>query len=271
MIKKFLNKILNKSPENYHYTDNVSFISVHEREKRKKETAEDFTPDFYIKKMIKRVPKKNWKNPESTFIDNSAGNGNILCSVLQHKLKYKHHPLQAIYTIFGIEIRRDNCLEMHRRIYSLVKDRLHTQKFKDKAWEIIRENIVCHDAMLWNYEKWEPDLILIKEKEKLNIQVRIKKIEKKIEELNKKENHLIGDLVPLRDKLNKEKIKMIDCNIFIIKNKIKNLMEEKIENRDVENSDIHRNRDIKDLQEEMKKYKEDKRGLESFSTNIIDK
>jgi len=125
--------------------------------------------------------------------------------------------------------------------------------------------------MLWNYEKWEPDLILIKEKEKLNIQVRIKKIEKKIEELNKKENHLIGDLVPLRDKLNKEKIKMIDCNIFIIKNKIKNLMEEKIENRDVENSDIHRNRDIKDLQEEMKKYKEDKRGLESFSTNIIDK
>ena len=128
----------------------------HKRKQRRKKTAEDFTPDFLVQEMIDKLPAEVWTDPQKTFIDNSAGNGNFLVAVLQRKIDHGHDPLQALSTIYGVELMADNVEEMHHRMYSIVKGLLHTQKDKDKAFKIIKENLVCHDALTWDYENWCP-------------------------------------------------------------------------------------------------------------------
>ncbi len=124
------------------------------RAKRKKETAEDFTPEPLVNEMLDKLPAEVWSDPQKTFLDNSAGNGNFLVAVLQRKLDHGHNPLQALSTIYGVELMYDNVEELHHRMYSIVKDLLHTQEDKDKAFKIIKENLVCHDALTWDYENW---------------------------------------------------------------------------------------------------------------------
>jgi len=124
------------------------------RQERKKQTAEDFTPDFLVQEMLDKLPPESWSDVSKTFLDNSAGNGNFLVAVLQRKLDHGHDPLQALSTIYGVELMYDNVEEMHHRMYSIVKDLLHTQEDKDKAFKIIKENLVCHDALTWDYENW---------------------------------------------------------------------------------------------------------------------
>ena len=125
------------------------------RQERKKQTAEDFTPDFLVQEMLDKLPPESWSDVSKTFLDNSAGNGNFLVAVLQRKLDHGHDPLQALSTIYGVELMYDNVEEMHHRMYSIVKDLLHTQEDKDKAFKIIKENLVCHDALTWDYENWK--------------------------------------------------------------------------------------------------------------------
>jgi len=126
------------------------------RKARKSITAEEFTPAELVNEMIDKLPEDVWDDPQKTFLDNSAGNGNFLVAILQRKLDHGHDPLQALSTIYGVEIMYDNVEEMHHRIYSIVKDLLPTQEEKDKAFKIIKENIVCSDAFKWDYENWCP-------------------------------------------------------------------------------------------------------------------
>jgi hypothetical protein len=126
------------------------------RIERKKETAEDFTPEPLVNEMIDKLPQEVWTDPSKTFLDNSAGNGNFLVAVLQRKLDHGHDPIQALSTIYGVELMHDNVEELHHRMYTIVKDLLVTQEHKDKALEIIKENIVCHDALTFDYENWCP-------------------------------------------------------------------------------------------------------------------
>jgi hypothetical protein len=124
------------------------------RKARRKETAEDFTPEPLVNEMLDKLPQEVWTDPNKTFLDNSAGNGNFLVAVLQRKLDHCHDPLQALSTIYGVELMYDNVEEMHHRMYTIVKDLLVTQEDKDKAFKIIKENIVCHDALTFDYENW---------------------------------------------------------------------------------------------------------------------
>jgi hypothetical protein len=124
------------------------------RKKRKKITQEDFTPSELIIEMFLGLPEEVWTDPSKTFLDNSAGNGNFLVAVLQRKLDHGHDPLQALSTIYGVELMYDNVEEMHHRMYTIVKGLLVTQEDKDKAFKIIKENLVCHDALTFDYENW---------------------------------------------------------------------------------------------------------------------
>ena len=68
------------------------------RKERRKETAEDFTPEALVNEMLDKLPPEVWDNPQKTFLDNSAGNGNFLVAILERKLQHGHDPLQALST-----------------------------------------------------------------------------------------------------------------------------------------------------------------------------
>lgn len=125
----------------------------HKRKQRRKQTAEDFTPDPLVQEMLDKLPQEVWTDPSKTFLDNSAGNGNFLVAILRRKLAAGHSPLQAISTIYGVELMPDNVEEMKDRL--LVELPSLTSEEVKKARKIIDHNIVCHDALTWDYENWK--------------------------------------------------------------------------------------------------------------------
>lgn len=118
---------------------------------RVKQLGEVFTPPELVNEMLDKLPEEVWRDAEKTFLDNSCGNGNFLVEVLKRKIKAGHKPLYALSTIYGIDIMNDNVLECQARLYCIVKQ--HTKKRDHrKAAAILRKNIVCADALKYNYE-----------------------------------------------------------------------------------------------------------------------
>ena len=92
------------------------------RDNRKKQTAEDFTPAWLVNQMLDKL---NEYGPESweegkTFLDPACGNGNMLYCVLKRKLDLGHDPLNAISTIYGTDIMKDNISECRKRLLKLL-------------------------------------------------------------------------------------------------------------------------------------------------------
>jgi hypothetical protein len=119
------------------------------RKLRRRETAEDFTPSSLVNEMLDKLPDEVFVDPDKTFCDNSAGNGNFLIEVLRRKLSNSHPPLQALSTIYGVELMPDNVEEMKERLLKLIP-----KKFHKEAKNILDKNIVCHNALTWDFENW---------------------------------------------------------------------------------------------------------------------
>lgn len=100
-------------------------------------TAEIFTPLELCEKLIdENIPESVLKNPNSTFIDQSAGSGNFLVA-LQSKLK-KYHSIEHInnHMLYAVELMQDNHEEMCRRL-GVSTDHPH---------------YVCENALDYHYE-----------------------------------------------------------------------------------------------------------------------
>lgn len=89
------------------------------RDKRAKQTAEVFTPPKLVKQMLDKLPKEVWKKGK-TFCDPACGNGNFLISVLWRKLERGHNPLEALKTVFGVDIMEDNVRECRLRLLKII-------------------------------------------------------------------------------------------------------------------------------------------------------
>ena len=91
------------------------------RKKRKRKTAEFFTPDKLVNETLEALPKEVWKeDKENTFLDPACGNGNFLVWTLLKKLSLGHNPTEALKTIYGIDIKRDNIRECRLRLLKVL-------------------------------------------------------------------------------------------------------------------------------------------------------
>ncbi len=90
------------------------------RKKRLKRTAEIFTPPTLVNQMLNKLPKEVWEEGK-TFCDPACGNGNMLIHVLYRKIAfYGHDPLEALQSIYGADIMRDNIQECRMRLLKAV-------------------------------------------------------------------------------------------------------------------------------------------------------
>jgi hypothetical protein len=85
------------------------------RELRRRQTAEVFTPPNLVTQMLNRLPKEVWKKGK-TFCDPAAGNGNLLIAVLIRKIQRGHKTLDALRTLYGVDIMQDNIRECRLRL-----------------------------------------------------------------------------------------------------------------------------------------------------------
>ena len=114
--------------------------NINRSNKRIDSTGEVFTPMELCTIMVNETPEHILKDPNSTFLDNSAGSGNFIIA-LQTKLR-EYHSLEHINNnmLYAVELMEDNHKEMCERV-GVPTDHPH---------------YVCHDALTYDYSFGEP-------------------------------------------------------------------------------------------------------------------
>jgi len=103
---------------------------------RIKRTGEVFTPEELVTKLLNQIPEEKFQNPESTFLDNSAGDGNFLV-VLKERL-CQYHPEEHVleHMIYAVEKEPDNHATLCERL----------------GVSIDHSHFICADALEYNYD-----------------------------------------------------------------------------------------------------------------------
>ena len=103
-------------------------------------TGEVFTPLELCDLMVNRISLDVLKDPESTFIDPSAGNGNFLIALKNRLKEYHSEEYIKDNMLYAIEFMEDNHKEMCERL----------------GVPIDHPHYVCTDALEYDYSFGEP-------------------------------------------------------------------------------------------------------------------
>ena len=116
-----------------------------ERDKaRVKSTGEVFTPTPLVQEILDTLDQSLFLDPTKTFIDPSGcGDGQFLGEVLIRKLENGIDFETALSTIYGVDLMQDNV--------ELCRQRLLCGSTDPKHIEIVEKNIVCHDALTYDF------------------------------------------------------------------------------------------------------------------------
>ena len=120
---------------------NITVGSVIERSnERIDETGEVFTPIELCRKMVSEIPEEVLINPESTFLDNSAGNGNFLIALKEELLKYHEQEHILNHMLYAVELMEDNHKELCDRL----------------GVSVDHPHYVCANALVYDYTFGQP-------------------------------------------------------------------------------------------------------------------
>jgi type I restriction-modification system DNA methylase subunit len=121
---------------------NRTYMSGVERDKlRVKVTGEVFTPTPLVQQILAEIPVDQWQDPTKTFLDPSCGDGQFLGEVVIRKMENGSTFEQALSTIYGVDLMQDNVDLCRERLLCGRTDLAH----------IVNRNIVCHDALTYDY------------------------------------------------------------------------------------------------------------------------
>jgi hypothetical protein len=90
--------------------------SIERSDERIKETQEVFTPQELVESMIDDISLETLQDPESTFIDNSAGCGNFLVGLKNRLLEYHTEEHILNHMLYAVEMMEDNHKELCARL-----------------------------------------------------------------------------------------------------------------------------------------------------------
>tara|TARA_B100001094_G_scaffold333259_1_gene409962 strand:+ start:4868 stop:5272 length:405 start_codon:yes stop_codon:yes gene_type:complete len=114
--------------------------NIERSDERISETQEVFTPPEICREMIERIPLETRKNPESKFLDNSAGSGNFLVELRDELVKYHNLDHVLDNMLYCIELMEDNHKEICERL----------------DVSIDHPHYVCADALEYDYSFGKP-------------------------------------------------------------------------------------------------------------------
>lgn len=146
-------------------------ISIKSKERVSK-FGEVFTPSHIVEDMLNMDGIKEYTySLDKTFLEPSCGNGNFLVAILRRKLScldsidksdtdiWKMSLLQAVSTIYGIDIQLDNVEESIDRMKKIVADKYESiwhEEIPDDIKKcldvILKHNIVCGDFLTGKFK-----------------------------------------------------------------------------------------------------------------------
>ena len=146
---KKLNTLNQMFSDYIEYSRNREYMSGVERDKyRVKQTAEVFTPTLLVQEMLDKLEEQDptiFSNPNKTFLDNSCGDCQFLSEVVIRKIDKSFCDLeQALNTTYGVDLMEDNVNECRKRLAG--------PNPTPEILEIVNRNIVCHDALTYDYK-----------------------------------------------------------------------------------------------------------------------
>ena len=103
-------------------------------------TGEIFTPLELCVKMINDIPLDVRQNPNSTFLDPAAGNGNFIIALRDDLINYHSYNHVVDSMLYAVELMKDNHKEMCDRL----------------GVSVDHPHYVCHDALTYDYSFGEP-------------------------------------------------------------------------------------------------------------------
>ena len=123
------------------------------RKKRQKQTAEVFTPPALVNDMLNKLPDIVWEEGK-TFCDPACGNGNFLIAILWRKCMEGHKPLEALKTVYGADIMRDNIQECRLRLLKVISlyEPVTEEHIKAIFWNIVWINMKKHPGGSLDYD-----------------------------------------------------------------------------------------------------------------------
>lgn len=136
-----------------HVRNRVYMSGVERDTLRVKETAEIFTPTSLVQDILDEIEKEDptlFSDPTKTFLDNSCGDGQFLSEVVIRKMERSGCTLeQALSATYGVEFMEDNVNEC--------RTRLAGPEPTERILEILKKNIVHHDALTYDYSFGEEE------------------------------------------------------------------------------------------------------------------
>jgi len=121
------------------------------------QTGEVFTPTPLVNIILDNLPKSYFTNDKS-FCDPACGDGQFLVEVLKRKLENGVDPAIATKSIYGVDLMSDNIEHCKRRLRKILKDFVIENNIANELSGNIKRridhNIVCCDALKWDFENW---------------------------------------------------------------------------------------------------------------------
>lgn len=118
-------------------------------------TQEYFTPYALVKKMADKISDDIWKDPQKTFLEPCAGNGQFVCYIIWKRLESGIDWKTALKTTYALELMADNVIEIKERILKMFQE-MGVEFNKSVASRIMNKNIVCSDFFKWDFKNWRP-------------------------------------------------------------------------------------------------------------------
>ena len=132
----------------------TSTDGINRDKERIKKNGEVFTPKNLVEQLISKIDDSKWKDPNATFLEPCCGNGQIVIGMLEKRIASGVKPVQALKTLFGVELMQDNVDICKDRIRDVLRS--NKVKITEKINEIIDHNFVCSDFFKWDFENWCP-------------------------------------------------------------------------------------------------------------------
>jgi FtsZ-binding cell division protein ZapB len=119
------------------------------RKKRRKQTAEVFTPIWLAQQMIDKLPEECWIDPTKTALEPACGNGVFIELMILKKLEFGSTIKQAVETIYGIDLMPDNVEETKQKVKTLILK----HRGDESLFHIVERNIKCGDALKVDFDE----------------------------------------------------------------------------------------------------------------------
>jgi len=146
----------NFSIEQFLSLDNYTTDARLSRRKGSGGSQEFFTPYSIVKRMADKISDEDWANPEKTFLEPAAGNGQFVCYIVYRRIISGVDPVTVFKTLYATELMQDNVDEMKARCLDLL-DEMEVTYDKDEIISIMDHNFVCTDFFNWDYINWKPE------------------------------------------------------------------------------------------------------------------